>query len=535
MRRRLGRRSGRRAGVRSCSPCRSRSAARWAADNDDDGVWPAWLVLGAVVGFVLGAGCAAWVQRVGHAAHARHRRPPPAPTSSPRPCSSSSGWSAALDVHWFGVVFNLTVVTFAGLLGGLLGQRLRARGVLPGSRRPPMTAILVIDVGTTSVRAAVVDEQPADRRPSPTGRLRRRRRRPDSSSSTPPRCPTSSLDACQRGARGRRPSRSPRWASRTSGRAPSCGTGPPASRSRPASAGRTCAPSMECIMAKAEHGLALAPNQSATKWRGCSTNVEGAAERDLCFGTVDTWLAWTLTGGQLHVTDHTNAAVTGLAGRRRLGAGTTHALDVLGIPAAVLPTVVDSCGVVGAATALPGAPPIAALVGDQQASLVGQGCVAPGRAKITFGTGGMLDVCRGDDAPASARRGRARHVPDRRLVARRPADVGRRGDHAVRRHERRVASRRPRRCSRRAPRATTSRRRWRRADGAVFVPALLGLGTPRGTTAPAARCSASPGARRGPPRAGRPRGRRPARRRPGRGGRRRHRADRSTRSASTAG
>jgi glycerol kinase len=71
----------------------------------------------------------------------------------------------------------------------------------------------------------------------------------------------------------------------------------------------------------------------------------------------------------------------------------------------VLPAVVDSSGIVGEATALPGAPPIAALVGDQQASLVGQGCVTPGRAKITFGTGGMLDMCRGPEPPGSAARG----------------------------------------------------------------------------------------------------------------------------------
>jgi glycerol kinase len=58
----------------------------------------------------------------------------------------------------------------------------------------------------------------------------------------------------------------------------------------------------------------------------------------------------------------------------------------------MLPTIVDSAGVAGNAVALPGAPPITALVGDQQASLVGQGCVRRGDAKITFGTGGMLDV-----------------------------------------------------------------------------------------------------------------------------------------------
>ncbi len=161
---------------------------------------------------------------------------------------------------------------------------------------------------------------------------------------------------------------------------------------------------MECIMAKAEHGLALAPNQSATKVAWLLDNVAGARDRDLCFGTVDTWLAWTLSAGELHVSDHTNAAVTGLL--ESDGSGWSQpVLDTLRIPAAMLPAIVDSSGVVGVATVLPGRPPIAALVGDQQASLVGQGCVSVGRAKITFGTGGMLDVCRGLEPPDSARRG----------------------------------------------------------------------------------------------------------------------------------
>lgn len=160
---------------------------------------------------------------------------------------------------------------------------------------------------------------------------------------------------------------------------------------------------MECITAKAEHGLALAPNQSATKLAWLLAHSEGAAGQDLCFGTVDSWLVWTLSGGTVHVTDHSNAAVTGLL--LHDGSGwSDRALDALGIPAAVLPSVVDSCGVLGDASALPGAPPIAALVGDQQGSLVGQGCVAPGRAKITFGTGGMLDICHGPQAPATAAR-----------------------------------------------------------------------------------------------------------------------------------
>jgi glycerol kinase len=159
----------------------------------------------------------------------------------------------------------------------------------------------------------------------------------------------------------------------------------------------------DCITLKAEHGLALAPNQSATKVAWLLNNVGGARDRDLCFGTVDTWVAWILSKGALHVTDPSNAAVTGL-----LNADTTawsdEACAILGVPLEMLPTVVDSTGVFGEASALPGSPPLAALIGDQQASLVGQGCVRPGLAKITFGTGGMLDVCTGTAAPASARR-----------------------------------------------------------------------------------------------------------------------------------
>ena len=160
---------------------------------------------------------------------------------------------------------------------------------------------------------------------------------------------------------------------------------------------------MECITAKEAHGLHLAPNQSATKVAWLLDNVAGARDRDLCFGTLDSWLAWTLSGGALHVTDHTNAAVTGLLAPDA-SAWSDRALDALGIPATLMPTLVDSTGVIGEATVLPGAPPIASLVGDQQGSLVGQGCVSPGRAKITFGTGGMLDLCRGPEAPSSAQR-----------------------------------------------------------------------------------------------------------------------------------
>jgi glycerol kinase len=159
----------------------------------------------------------------------------------------------------------------------------------------------------------------------------------------------------------------------------------------------------ECIMAKIEHGLPLAPNQSATKIAWLLANTPGAADRDLCFGTVDSWVAWVLSEGALHVTDHSNAAVTGLF--QHDGSGWSDAVcGLLGIPLSILPSIVDSSGLIGTASALPGAPPIAAIAGDQQASLVGQGCVHPGLAKITFGTGGMLDMCTGGAAPSTANR-----------------------------------------------------------------------------------------------------------------------------------
>ena len=78
----------------------------------------------------------------------------------------------------------------------------------------------------------------------------------------------------------------------------------------------------------------------------------------------------------------------------------------------MLPRIVDSSGPVGRADALDGAPPICGIAGDQQASLVGQGCTLPGLAKATFGTGGMLDQCVGSTgAPASASRGHAGTFP----------------------------------------------------------------------------------------------------------------------------
>lgn len=150
-------------------------------------------------------------------------------------------------------------------------------------------------------------------------------------------------------------------------------------------------------------GLRLSPNESATKYAWLLDNLDPARRASTRIGTIDSWIAWHLSGGGLHVTDRSNAAVTGLLGDHA-GTWRRDLLARLGIPEAALPRLVDSTGVLGEATVLAGSPPIAGIAGDQQASLVGQGCTRPGLAKATFGTGAMLDVCVGR-RPAFVTRG----------------------------------------------------------------------------------------------------------------------------------
>ncbi|MGA2528039.1 MAG: FGGY-family carbohydrate kinase [Acidimicrobiales bacterium] len=157
-------------------------------------------------------------------------------------------------------------------------------------------------------------------------------------------------------------------------------------------------------LALQSQGIRLAPNQSATKLAVLLDIADPVRSKDLCAGTVDSWVAWTLSQGGVHISDRTNLAVTGLLDGNAAD-WDDAVLDVLRIPHGALPVPVDSIGPMGEASALPGAPPICGLAGDQQASLVGQGCVRPGLAKATFGTGGMLDLCVGDNRPAFARRG----------------------------------------------------------------------------------------------------------------------------------
>ena len=142
-------------------------------------------------------------------------------------------------------------------------------------------------------------------------------------------------------------------------------------------------------------GLVLDPYFSATKLRWLLGHVRRAGERaargELCFGTIDAWLVWKLTGGAVHATDPTNAS------RTLLYDINTRAWDpelcrLFEVPECVLPEVRPSSGSFGDATPdVLGEPvPIAGIAGDQQSALFGQGCTEPGMAKNTYGTGCFL-------------------------------------------------------------------------------------------------------------------------------------------------
>ena len=146
---------------------------------------------------------------------------------------------------------------------------------------------------------------------------------------------------------------------------------------------------------RAKTGLVIDPYFSGTKIRWILENVPGAAEAagrgELLFGTVETWLIWKLTGGKVHVTDYSNASRTMLFNINTLQ-WDDEILELLRIPASMLPEAVPSSGLVGQTdAAFFGAPiAIAGAAGDQQAALFGQTCFAAGDAKCTYGTGAFL-------------------------------------------------------------------------------------------------------------------------------------------------
>ncbi|SEK43247.1 glycerol kinase GlpK [Halomonas daqiaonensis] len=156
-------------------------------------------------------------------------------------------------------------------------------------------------------------------------------------------------------------------------------------------------------------GLLIDPYFSATKLAWLLDEVPDArarAERgELAFGTVDTFLIWRLTGGEVHATDATNASRTALFNIHQQR-WDEELLALFDIPRSLLPEVRDSSDDFGRVDArwLGGELPIAGVAGDQQAALVGQACFSPGMGKSTYGTGCFMIVNTGETAETSRNR-----------------------------------------------------------------------------------------------------------------------------------
>lgn len=139
-------------------------------------------------------------------------------------------------------------------------------------------------------------------------------------------------------------------------------------------------------------GLLIDPYFSATKIAWLLDNVDGARERagrgELAFGTVDSWLLWKLTGGEVHATDATNAARTMLFNLQTQD-WDDNLLALFDIPRALMPEVRDNAFEFGSTQPpLFGRPiPVRGMAGDQHAAMVGQACFEPGMVKATYGTG----------------------------------------------------------------------------------------------------------------------------------------------------
>ncbi|WP_293678600.1 glycerol kinase GlpK [uncultured Phenylobacterium sp.] len=156
-------------------------------------------------------------------------------------------------------------------------------------------------------------------------------------------------------------------------------------------------------------GLLLDPYFSGTKLAWLLDNVAGARKAaeagELMAGTIDAWVIWKLTGGRVHATDATNASRT-LLYDIRVGDWSVEMGEMLQVPLGLLPEVRDCTGDYGETDAaiLGRAIPIRGVAGDQQAALMGQGCIRPGEMKATYGTGCFLLLNTGEAAPLSGAR-----------------------------------------------------------------------------------------------------------------------------------
>ena len=158
---------------------------------------------------------------------------------------------------------------------------------------------------------------------------------------------------------------------------------------------------------QAKTGLLLDPYFSGSKigWALSKWPQLNAAGEHLAVGTIESYLVYRLTGGKAHVSDASNASRTALMA---IGSGDWDdgLLDLFGVPRAILPEICDSAGQFGTTVSeLFGAPiPITGMAGDQQAALIGQGCLQPGQTKATFGTGAFVLTQTGSTLPRSKNR-----------------------------------------------------------------------------------------------------------------------------------
>lgn len=151
-------------------------------------------------------------------------------------------------------------------------------------------------------------------------------------------------------------------------------------------------------------GLVIDAYFSGTKIKWLLDNVPGARKKaeagELCFGTMDSWLVYNLTGGQQHVTDATNAGRTMLFDIRKHD-WDERLLTELEVPRSMLPQVKSSSEVYGRTELFGAKIPIAGMAGDQHAALFGQACYQPGQAKNTYGTGCFMLMNTGTEAVPS--------------------------------------------------------------------------------------------------------------------------------------
>ncbi|HYI49304.1 MAG TPA: glycerol kinase [Allosphingosinicella sp.] len=155
---------------------------------------------------------------------------------------------------------------------------------------------------------------------------------------------------------------------------------------------------------QAKTGLLLDPYFSGSKiaWAMANWPALREADTDLCIGTVESWLAFKLTGG-LHVSDATNASRTALMDIHK-GGWDAELAALFDAPLDALPEIVDCAGALGETRLFGGAIRICGMAGDQQAAAIGQACLSPGETKATYGTGAFVLTHTGEAAPVSRNR-----------------------------------------------------------------------------------------------------------------------------------